>query len=52
MEGNAGNQEQPEQLLSIRPQEMAYERELRNTYKDCPHLIVTHCSDLLHLDIA
>lgn len=40
-----------EHLHSIRPQERGYEREIREAYKHCPQLFVTHSSDLLNIDI-
>jgi hypothetical protein len=41
-----------EELLdSIRPEERNYEREIRETYKHCPQLFVTHSSDLLNITL-
>lgn len=37
---------------SIRAEEKMYESEIRTTYKDYPHLFITHSSDNLYLDIV
>ena len=39
-------------LSSERAEEKTYEKEIRETYKDYPHLFVTHSSDLLHLRVS
>jgi hypothetical protein len=39
-------------LQAVRPQEVAYEQQIRTAYQDSPHLFVTHSSDLLHLQVA